>query len=109
VHPVTTNDVLTTESWQHNHTIQIGGNTICNKACPEAEVALLPLDLLPFGQQPNGRTYLAFKFHKNTTWTAINDDNLGLNTATNKWKKKGISFIHTVIAFLDNIHHPVFI
>jgi hypothetical protein len=25
--------------------------------------------LLPFGQQPNGRTYLAFKFHRKTTRT----------------------------------------
>jgi hypothetical protein len=48
-----------------------------------------------FGQQPIGRTYLAFKLHRNTTPTAINDDNLGLNTVRNKWKKKGILNIVT--------------
>jgi hypothetical protein len=66
-----------------------------HKAYPEAEVALLPLDSLLFGQQPNGRTYLAFKLHRNTTRTAINDDNLGLKTVRNKWKKKGIINIVT--------------
>jgi hypothetical protein len=66
-----------------------------HKVRPEAEVALLSLDLLPFGQQPIGRTDFYFKFQRNTTRTAINDDNLGLNTATNKWKKKEILNIAT--------------
>jgi hypothetical protein len=39
------------------------------RVCPEAEVALLPLDLLLFGQQPNGKTYLAFKFYRNVLST----------------------------------------
>jgi hypothetical protein len=58
---------------------------------------LFPLDSLPFAQQPNGRTYLAFKFHRrNTTRTAINDDNLGFDhVVRNKWKKKGILNIAT--------------
>jgi hypothetical protein len=37
-------------------------------------VELPPLDLLPFGQQPIGRTDFPFKFQRNTTQTAINND-----------------------------------
>jgi hypothetical protein len=66
-------------------------------------VALLPLDLLPFSQQPSEGTDFIFKFQKNTTWTAINDDNLGLNTATNKWKKEGLLNIAT-----RNVHGIAF-
>jgi hypothetical protein len=51
--------------------------------------------LLLYDRQPNGRRYLAFNFHRNTTRTAINDDNLGLNRARNKWKKKGILNVAT--------------
>jgi hypothetical protein len=58
-------------------------------------VALILLDLLPFHQQPNGRTDCAFKFQRNTTQTAINDDNLALHTAMYKWEKKGIINIST--------------
>jgi hypothetical protein len=43
-----------------NFIVNSSPGCISVKACPEAEVALLPLDLLLFGQQPNGRTYLAF-------------------------------------------------